>query len=68
VQGREADNYRFTSGLPVSILKLMAPTLLAKLDKNPQSQAASAPVAGAVAAKPIEYSRSQTQASSPTAR
>ena len=72
VQGREADNYRFTSGLPVSLLKLMAPTLLAKLDKNPQPQAASAPVAGAVAAKPpakqIEYSRSQTQASSPAAR
>ncbi len=73
VQGREADNYRFTSGLPVSLLKLMAPTLLAKLDKNPQPQAAaSSPVAGAVAAKrpakPIEYSRSQTQPSSPAAR
>jgi hypothetical protein len=35
VQGREADNYRFTSGLPVTILKLMAPTLIAKLDKPP---------------------------------
>ena len=41
VQGREADNYRFTSGLPVSLLKLMAPTLLAKLDKNPQAQPAA---------------------------
>jgi membrane peptidoglycan carboxypeptidase len=34
VQGREAENYRFTSGLPVSILKLLAPPLLAKLDRN----------------------------------
>jgi len=32
VQGREAENYRFTSSLPVSLLKLLAPTLLAKLD------------------------------------
>jgi membrane peptidoglycan carboxypeptidase len=34
VQGREAENYRFTSALPVTLLKLLAPTLLAKLDKN----------------------------------
>jgi membrane peptidoglycan carboxypeptidase len=34
VQGRAADNYHFTSSLPVTLLKLLAPTLLAKLDKN----------------------------------
>ena len=34
VQGREAENYHFTSALPVTLLKLLAPTLLAKLDKN----------------------------------
>jgi membrane peptidoglycan carboxypeptidase len=34
VQGREADNYHFTSSLPVTLLKLLAPTVLAKLDKN----------------------------------
>jgi membrane peptidoglycan carboxypeptidase len=34
VQGREADNYHFTSSLSVTLLKLLAPTLLAKLDKN----------------------------------
>jgi hypothetical protein len=28
VQGREAENYKFTSALPVSILKLLAPVLL----------------------------------------
>lgn len=39
VQGREAENYHFTSALPVTILKLLAPTIIAKLDKNtPQSQ------------------------------
>ena len=34
VQGREAENYQFTSALPVTLLKLLAPTILAKLDKN----------------------------------
>jgi len=34
VQGREAENYHFTSSLPVTLVKLLAPTLLAKLDKN----------------------------------
>jgi membrane peptidoglycan carboxypeptidase len=34
VQGREAENYHFTSALPVTLMKLLAPTLLAKLDKN----------------------------------
>src|SRR6266498_5610731 len=34
VQGREAENYHFTSSLPVTLLKLLAPTIIAKLDKN----------------------------------
>lgn len=34
VQGREAENYHFTSSLPVTLLKLLAPTLIAKLDQN----------------------------------
>jgi membrane peptidoglycan carboxypeptidase len=38
VQGREAENYRFTSALPVTILKLLAPTVIAKMDKNPVQQ------------------------------
>ena len=42
VQGREAENYRFTSGLPVSLLKLLAPTLLVKLDANSEQTAPSA--------------------------
>ena len=67
VQGREADNYRFTSGLPVSLLKLLAPTLLAKLDKNLQQPAAlPAPeesVPAKQAAKSIGYSNSQNPAS-----
>ena len=31
VQGREAENYHFTSSLPVTLLKMLAPTLSAKL-------------------------------------
>ena len=34
VQGREAGNYRFTSALPVTLLKLLAPTLVGIPEKN----------------------------------
>ena len=34
VQGREAEHYGFTSSLPVTLLKILAPTLLAKFDKD----------------------------------
>src|SRR4029434_5120332 len=34
VQGREAEHYHFTSALPVTLLKLLAPTIIAKLDNN----------------------------------
>jgi membrane peptidoglycan carboxypeptidase len=40
VQGREAEHYHFTSTLPVTLLKLLAPTIIAKLDKNVARQAA----------------------------
>jgi hypothetical protein len=43
VQGREADNYHFTSSLPVTLVKLLAPTLLAKLDKNFKEPPATPP-------------------------
>jgi membrane peptidoglycan carboxypeptidase len=37
VQGREAGNYKFTSALPVTILRFLAPTINAKLQgKTPQ--------------------------------
>jgi hypothetical protein len=35
VQGREAGNYHFTSGLPVTILKLLAPGIVARLENKP---------------------------------
>ena len=44
VQGREAENYRFTSALPVTLLRLLAPTLLTKLDKDSNQPAAVNPV------------------------
>jgi membrane peptidoglycan carboxypeptidase len=34
VQGREAANYHFTSALPVTILKLLAPTLISKIENR----------------------------------
>jgi hypothetical protein len=61
VQGREAEHYRFTSGLPVSLLKLLAPTLMPQLDKPQQ------PALGTAARqensqsrgeiKPVDYSQ-----------
>jgi len=42
VQGREAANYRFTSALPVTILKLLAPTLIDKMAKSAATQPAAA--------------------------
>jgi membrane peptidoglycan carboxypeptidase len=39
VQGREAEHYHFTSALPVTILKLLAPTIVTHVENNPrQSQ------------------------------
>ena len=40
VQGREAENYKFTSALPVTILKLLAPAIMEHLG----NQAATAPL------------------------
>jgi len=34
VQGREAEDYHFTSALPVTVLKLLAPAIIATLEKN----------------------------------
>lgn len=34
VQGQEAGNYHFTSSLPVTLLKLLAPSIIAKLDNK----------------------------------
>jgi hypothetical protein len=37
VPGREADKYRFTSSLPVSVLKLIAPSVNARLQDEPRN-------------------------------
>lgn len=34
VEGREAENYRFTSALPVSLVKILAPDIIARMDQN----------------------------------
>jgi len=59
VQGREAENYRFTSALPVTLLRLLAPTLLPKLDKDSNQPAVNPVSAGA---KPNDSSSSQSPA------
>jgi membrane peptidoglycan carboxypeptidase len=42
VQGREAANYRFTSALPVTVLKFIAPTIVTTIAKNSGNQPAIA--------------------------
>ncbi|MGH7888550.1 MAG: hypothetical protein ACREPG_11830, partial [Candidatus Binatia bacterium] len=44
VQGREAGNYHFTSGLPVTVLKYLAPAILARLENKPIEQPAISPL------------------------
>ncbi len=41
VQGREAENYHFTSGLPVSVLKLLAPTIITRMENQSIDQPTS---------------------------
>ncbi|MGH7886590.1 MAG: hypothetical protein ACREPG_01910, partial [Candidatus Binatia bacterium] len=41
VQGREAGNYHFTSGLPVTVLKYLAPAIVARLENKPIVQPAT---------------------------
>ena len=40
VEGREAGNYHFTSALPVTLLKILAPNLLTRLDNKKVDQPA----------------------------
>jgi hypothetical protein len=61
VQGREAENYHFTSSLPVTILKLLAPTIIAKLDRNvvQRPTAPSEAIQGEVNARKIDFKPSK---------
>jgi membrane peptidoglycan carboxypeptidase len=43
VQGREAENYHFTSALPVTVLKLLAPSIIDNLNKNAAATPPTAP-------------------------
>jgi membrane peptidoglycan carboxypeptidase len=63
VQGREAENYHFTSSLPVTLVKLLAPTLLAKLDKNFKES----PIASIEQTVPAEQKAGATKEPTPTA-
>jgi hypothetical protein len=35
VQGREAANYKFTSALPVTLMKQLAPAIVARMENKP---------------------------------
>ncbi len=63
VQGRDAANYHFTSGLPVTLLKILAPPIVARLENKPIDQPASTPAATVPASV-----RAQTVAASPADR
>jgi len=55
VQGKEAANYRFTSALPVTIVKLLAPTLMGRADKSELQVPPSASVEDNPAAQTINF-------------
>jgi membrane peptidoglycan carboxypeptidase len=61
VQGREAEKYHFTSALPVTLLKLLAPTIIAKLDKNVAKPppAPGQAIEGEVEARKIDFNLSR---------
>jgi len=42
VEGREAGNYHFTSGLPVTVLKYLAPAIVARFENKPIETTATA--------------------------
>jgi membrane peptidoglycan carboxypeptidase len=70
VEGREAGSYHFTSALPVTLLKLLAPNLVVKMDKNaPPDKPASPSNDGpsAVEAHKILFSRPRQPAAAATA-
>ena len=65
VQGREAGNYHFTSGLPVTIVKLLAPAIVARLENKPLGQPTTPPAEETpadVRAQTILYSPSRRAA------
>jgi membrane peptidoglycan carboxypeptidase len=55
VQGKEAANYRFTSALPVTIVRLLAPTLMGREDKNEQETLPSDQLETKPAAQTINF-------------
>ena len=65
VQGREAENYRFTSALPVTILKLLAPAIIAKLDHDaPQRPTLAAAENREIVASQVNFNLSHASPSS----
>ncbi len=62
VQGREAGNYHFTSALPVTLLKMLAPSITAKFDNKKLDEIA--PPVG----KPPADVTAQPTVAAPTAR
>src|SRR4029078_10321562 len=65
VQGRQAGNYKFTSALPVTILRFLAPTLNAKWQgKGPATQPEEKlerPGAAQISGNPVQSSTFQLQ-------
>jgi len=66
VQGKEAENYHFTSALPVAIMRLLAPTLMGRVDKKesetlPSDQLETNPAAQAISFAPARVIRNHAE-------
>jgi membrane peptidoglycan carboxypeptidase len=62
VQGREAENYHFTSALPVAVLKLLAPSLTPRREKKEPDSIPSDQFEQTPAINTINFTSSQTPA------
>lgn len=54
VEGREAENYRFTSALPVSLMKLLAPAIISRMENKSVAQFGLRPVETIASAAPAK--------------
>jgi membrane peptidoglycan carboxypeptidase len=62
VQGRDAENYHFTSALPVAVLKLLAPSLMSRGEKKGPESIPSEEIEQNPAVHPINFTSSQSRA------
>jgi membrane peptidoglycan carboxypeptidase len=65
VQGREAENYSFTSSLPVTLMKVLAPAIVARMENKTIEEAKSTTVKPSPSETRVQASGDKVTAQSP---